>query len=105
MQFAFQHRLDRRIGFSEAPHEQGRRRVVHLGGGLTHFPLPFASLATRAVWRPPSHFASKKTFSASRATSVPIRRWPNTITLASLCSRDRRAEVTSCTTAARTLGF
>ena len=40
--------------------------------------------------------------SESVATSGPVKRSPKQITLASLCSRASRAEVTSCTTAART---
>ena len=77
-----------------------------LGGGLSscHFD-PSESLATRPAWRPPSNSVARKTFSASRAVSVPIRRWPNATTLASLCSRDNRADVTSWARAARTLGL
>src|SRR5437899_12126231 len=105
VQLALQHGVDRGIGLGQVLGEHGQRRVVDLGGGLTHFIQPFASLATRLAWRPPSNGVLRNTFNASRATSVPIMRWPKAITLASLCSRVRRADVTSCTSAARTLGL
>ena len=92
MQLALQHRIDRRIGFGDALREHRQRYVLPLRGSLTHdFDTP-ESLATRPAWRPPSNGVARKTFSASRATSMPISRWPKATTLASLCSRERRAE-------------
>ncbi len=59
-------------------------------------------LSMRPAWRPPCQVAAKKACNDSWATSGPVNRAPMHTTLASLCSRARRAEVTSWTTAART---
>ena len=51
--------------------------------------------ATRRAWRPPANGVLRKVSRQSRATSRPSSRAPSARTLASLCSRARRAVVTS----------
>src|SRR5229473_1332601 len=105
VQLALEHRIDRRIGLGEALGEHGQGGIGHPGSGFAHVVQPLESLATRPTWRPPLNSVARKTFSASRAVSGPISRWPNATTLASLCSRANLADVTSWASAARTLGW
>src|SRR5262249_5594717 len=90
MKLAVEHCGNGRVALANALREEGRGFVGHPGGSLAHVD-PFESLATRPAWRPPSNSVARKTFSASRAVSGPIRRAPNATTLASLCWRVSRA--------------
>src|SRR5271165_913500 len=100
---------DRSGQFGIGLRQRRREEALQAGRGrsIVHAaPLPaMPSLATRGAWRPPSKPVPMNARRQSSATAWPISRAPSASTLALLCARLSRAEVTSCATAQRIAGF
>src|SRR3546814_766678 len=102
---------DRAIGAAQGVGEEARRLdvVQVVGGAAAHAgslaKLGLESFSTRRLWRSPPKLVARKALRQSFAISVPMMRAPIAMTLASLCSRARRAESGSDTSAARAAGW